>query len=88
MVAIGVGLSDVTNLAKIASNNAYFNFKSFDDLRNVFTHLNRTPTSPPKIGVIARGAHSATLQVYIYIYTYTYQFPSIIDSIRLILFIG
>jgi hypothetical protein len=63
IVAIGIGLSNATDLAKIASNNSYFLYNSYDNLRNVFTYLKRTANSPPKIDINARGSHSATLQV-------------------------
>lgn len=63
IVAIGTGLSDAKDLAKIASNNSYFLFNSYDNLRHVFTYLNRTAASPPKVEIIARGSHSATLQI-------------------------
>eukprot|EP00026_Physarum_polycephalum_P000431 Phypoly_transcript_00432.p1 GENE.Phypoly_transcript_00432~~Phypoly_transcript_00432.p1 ORF type:complete len:533 (+),score=108.98 Phypoly_transcript_00432:3173-4771(+) len=56
-------MSDSTNLGKIASNNSYFLFNSFENLRQVFTYLHRTAASPPKIDINARGSHSATLQI-------------------------
>jgi excisionase family DNA binding protein len=63
IVAIGVNMKDTINLGKIASNNSYFLFNSFDNLREVFTYLNRTSTSPPVIKLTACGSHSATLLV-------------------------
>jgi len=63
IVTIGVNIKDPTNLARIASINSYFLFNSFDNLSQVFTHLNREPTSPPKLDIYSRGARTATLSI-------------------------